>query len=67
MSRLPLDLEPHCTLIVIYQHMLSDTPTSTMAVPRLTIKGQKVGAGPIPGNPCPFSKIVGIILPLVSL
>ena len=22
---------------------------------------------PVPGNPCPFSNIVGIILPLISL
>ena len=32
-----------------------------------TIKGQKVGSGPNPGNPQPFSKITGIILPLLSL
>jgi len=53
-------------LTVIHQH-LNDTPTGTMVVPRVTIKGQKVGSGPIPGNLCPFSKIVGIILPLISL
>ena len=54
------------TLIVIHQR-LNDTPTGTMVVPRLLIKGQKVGSRPIPGNLCPFSKIVGIILPLDSL
>ena len=54
-------------LVVIHQHMLNDTPTSTMTVPRLTIKGQKGGSGPIPGNPRPFPEIVGIILPLISL
>ena len=46
--------------------MLSDTPTSAMTVLRLTIKGQKVGSGPIPGNLCPFPKIVGIILSLIA-
>ena len=38
-----------------------------MTVPRLTIKGQKVRGGPVPGNLHPFPKIVGIILPLFSL
>ena len=38
-----------------------------MTVPRLTIKGQKVGDDQISGNPCPFPKIVGITLPLISL
>ena len=38
-----------------------------MTVPRRTIKGQKVGSGPIPGNPHPFPKIAGILLPLISL
>ena len=33
---------------------------------RLTMKGQRVGGGPIPGNPCPFLKIFGIILPLIQ-
>ena len=36
-------------LTVIHQH-LNDTPTGTMVVPRVTIKGQKVGSGPIPGK-----------------
>ena len=54
-------------LIVIHYQMLNDTPTRAMTVLRLTIKGQKVGGGPIPGNLHPFSKIIGIILPLVSL
>ena len=43
------------------------TPTGVMTVPKLTIKGQKVGSGPIPRNPCFFPKILGIILPLISL
>ena len=28
-------------------------------------KGQKVGSGPMPENPHPFSKIAGILLPLI--
>ena len=47
--------------------MLNDIPTNAMTVPRLTIKGQKVGSGPIPGNPHSFPKIVGTILLLISL
>jgi len=47
--------------------MLNDTATSAMTVLRPTIIGQKVGSGPGPGNLCPFSQTVGIILPLVSL
>ena len=62
-----LDLEPHYTFVAIHQHMLSDTPTGTITVLRLTIKGQRVGGGPIPGNPRPFPKIFGIIFSLVSL
>ena len=38
-----------------------------MTVPRLAIKGRKVDSGPIPGNPCPFPKTVGIILSLITL
>jgi len=34
---------------------------------RLTIKDQKVYGGPIPGNLCPFPKIVGIILLFIGL
>ena len=64
-----VDLEPHYVFIVIYKHTLKDTPTGTMTVLRSTIKGQKVGDGPFPGNLHPFPKIVGlrIILPLISL
>ena len=65
MSQLPLDLEPQYTLIVT--HQLNDTPTGTMTAPRQTIKDQIVGSGPIPGNPHPFPKIAGILLPLISL
>jgi len=42
-------------------------PIGTMIVPRLTITGQKMGCGPIPGNLCLFSETIDIILPLVSL
>ena len=50
------------TLAVTYWH----TP-DTMMVPTMTAKGQKVGTDPIPGNPHPFPKIAGILLPLISL
>ena len=60
-----MDLEPHYTLTVTDQ--LNVTPTGATTVPRPTVKGQKVGGGPISGNLRPFSKIIGIILPLVSL
>ena len=43
------------------------TLIGTMAVLRPNIKGQNVSGGPIPGNLHPFPKIVGIILPLISL
>ena len=39
-----------------------------MTVPSLTIKGQKENSGPIPENLYPaFHKLVGLILPLVTL
>ena len=38
-----------------------------MTVLRLTIKCQKVGSGPIPGNLHPFPEIMGIILLLIGL
>ena len=41
--------------------------TSTITVPRPTIKDQKLGGGPIPGDLCPFPKIVEIILLLIVL
>ena len=43
-------------LIVVYKHILSDTPTAPMTFPRLTTNGQKVGCGPTPRNPYPFPK-----------
>ena len=46
---------------------LSATPMETMTVSTPTIREQKVGGDPIPGNPHPFPKIVGIIVPLTSL
>jgi len=47
--------------------VLNDPPTSTTTVLRLTRKAKNVGGGPILGNLHPFPKIVGIILPVVSL
>ena len=47
--------------------MLNDIPTGAMKIPKLTIKDQKVGSGPTPGNPCPFPERAGIILLLVSI
>ena len=44
-------LYAHCNTLA---YMLNDTPTSAMTVPRLTIKGQKLGGDPIPGNRHPF-------------
>ena len=41
--------------------------TSAMTILRSTIKGQKVGGGPVPENPYPFLKRVEITLPLISL
>ena len=51
----------------VIHYYLNNTPPSTMTVLRLTIKGQKVDHGSILRNSCPFSEIVGIILPLISL
>ena len=42
-------------------------PTGSMTILRPTIKGQKVGSSPIPGDPLPFSQIARIILSLLSL
>ena len=67
MSQIPLDLKPQYTLTETHEHVLNDTPTGSITVPRLTIEGQKVGGGPIPVSPCPFPPIFGIILPLISL
>ena len=47
--------------------MLNYTPTGAMTVLRLIIRSQKVGNGPVPGNLCPFFKIVGITLLFISL
>ena len=60
-------LEPHYTFIVIYYHMLKCTPIVAVTVPRLNIKSQKVGSGPVPGNSQSFPQIVKIIFPLFSL
>ena len=53
-SLLPVDLKPHYTLTL--PHHLNDTPTGTMIVHRITIKGQKAGRGPILRNPAPSLK-----------
>ena len=37
---------------------VNDTPTGPVTVPKLTVKDQKVGGGPILGNLCLFSKIL---------
>ena len=42
--------------------MVNATPTGTMTIVSPTIKGQKVGGGPVSENLHPFSIIVGIIL-----
>ena len=60
---LPYDLEPQLILI----HQLNDMPSQAIKVPKPTIKGQKMGGGPIPGNSCLFLKILEIILLLISL
>ena len=52
---------------LICWHMLSDMPTGAVTVLKLIIKGQKVGSGPISGNPGSFSKIIRIILSFISL
>ena len=38
-----------------------------MTVPRSTIKYQKMDSGLIPGNPHPFTQMIGIIFPIISL
>jgi len=65
-SQLPPDLNPqYCPL----QHIskLNGITTSTMTVPRLTIRDQKERGGLVPGNLHPFLQTVGMILPLISL
>ena len=47
-----------------YISELNDLLKDTMTGPRLAIKGQKVGSGPILGDLCPFSKTVRIFPPL---
>ena len=38
--------------------MINDTPTSTITVPRLIIKGKTEDSDPTPGKTCPFPKII---------
>lgn len=60
MNQLPVDLEPH--------YMLTVTTLPNVTVTgAMTVQGQKVGGGPISGNPCPLPKIVGIPLLFISL
>ena len=47
--------------------MLNDIPTSALTVLSLNIKVQNVVSRPIPVNLQPFSKIVGIIFPLIAV
>ena len=47
--------------------MLNDTPTFAITVLRLIIKGKTVDSDPTLIKTCPFPKIVGIILPVISL
>ena len=44
-----------------------DTLRGAVTVPRLAIKGPKVGGGPVPGNFQPFPKTVRKIFPLITL
>lgn len=46
-TRLQASVHSYC----ITSARANDTPTGSMTVPRLTIKGQKVGVGPIPEVP----------------
>ena len=61
-----LDLEPQYTLTVTYQqakcHSFRHRDSS-----KANYKDQKVGSSSIPGNICPFPKIVRILLPLISV
>lgn len=59
-----MDLKPQYMLTVINQ--LNDRPTGAITV-LVDIKEQKVGVGPLPGNPHLFPEVVGIIIPLISL
>ena len=54
-----LDLDPQSASEMTHPRC----PDSSKAV----LKDQGVGAGPNPGHPRPFPKIVGIILPLISM
>ena len=53
MNRLPLDLEPQYTLIVTHQHVKRHTHQNQDSC-KADHEGQKVGSGPIPGNPHAF-------------
>ena len=55
-------------LIYAYHNIskLNNTPPSTMTLPRLTIKDQKVGRSPTLGNLWPLPNIIGVILPFIQ-
>lgn len=67
MIRLPVDLEPHYRLLAVnalaakghaHRHHNRSGPT---------IKGQKVGGGPVPEILALFPETVGTVHPLISL
>ena len=66
-SQLQLDLDPQYILVVTHRQAKCLDTRGAMTVPRLTIKDQKVGSGPVSGHIRPFPKIVGIIFPLMNL
>ena len=64
------EFQKHLSLIILLLQcisMLNDTFSDTMTGSRLTIKRQKVGCGPAPGNFCPLSQTVTIVLLLLSI
>ena len=63
--QLPVELEPHYTLIAIGQ--LNNIPIGAMTTLRSTIKVKKWAVVQFLETSAPFPEIVGIILPLISL
>lgn len=60
-------LDPESRYRFTEMHQLNGMPMGTVTVLRLTMEGQRVGGDPVPGNLCPFLKLVTIILPLISV
>jgi len=52
-----VELELHYTLFAV--HQLNDMPTGTMTVQRPSVKGQKLGSGPIPRSRHPSPTVLG--------